>query len=121
MYAEGMSLLVNAFIFDLDGVITNTANLHYKAWKNLAEEIGISIDGTFNEYIKVVSRLELLEINLQNAVQQNAFSNEEKVHPTTTKNKRNKTLVTEIPPKGILPNMDTLLGNMSRKGYLLGL
>ena len=116
-----MILLVNAFIFDLDGVITNTANLHYKAWKNLAEEIGISIDRTFNEYLKGVSRLESLEIILKSEGKQNAFSNEEKVQLATKKNKNYKKLINEITPKDILPNMKTLLENISRKGYLLGL
>lgn len=36
-------------IFDLDGVITDTAHLHFKAWQQIAAEIGISIDAQFNE------------------------------------------------------------------------
>ena len=36
-----------AVLFDLDGVITDTAEYHYRAWKKLAEELGISIDRKF--------------------------------------------------------------------------
>ena len=36
-------------IFDLDGVITDTAHLHFQAWQQIAAEIGISIDAQFNE------------------------------------------------------------------------
>ena len=45
-----------AVLFDLDGVITDTAEYHYRAWKKLAEELGISIDRKFNEQLKGVSR-----------------------------------------------------------------
>lgn len=39
-------------IFDLDGVITDSAHLHFKAWQQIAAEIGISIDVQFNESLK---------------------------------------------------------------------
>ncbi|MFL1896546.1 beta-phosphoglucomutase [Aquimarina sp. 2-A2] len=49
------------FIFDLDGVIVDTAKYHYLAWKNLAEELGISFSETQNEQLKGVSRIRSLE------------------------------------------------------------
>lgn len=42
-------------IFDLDGVITDTAHLHFQAWQQIAAEIGISIDAQFNETLKGIS------------------------------------------------------------------
>lgn len=39
-------------IFDLDGVITDTAHLHFQAWQQIAAEIGISIDAQFNESLR---------------------------------------------------------------------
>lgn len=45
--------MIDAFIFDLDGVITDTAEYHYLAWKELANKIGIEIDREFNETLKV--------------------------------------------------------------------
>lgn len=39
-------------LFDLDGVITDTAEYHYLAWKKLADDLGISIDREFNEKLK---------------------------------------------------------------------
>ena len=56
-----MSRLPKLFIFDLDGVITDTAEFHYLAWKQLAEELGITIDREFNETLKGVSRMDSLE------------------------------------------------------------
>ena len=45
-------------LFDLDGVITDTAEYHYLAWKKLADDLGISIDREFNEKLKGVSLTE---------------------------------------------------------------
>ncbi|WP_378187262.1 beta-phosphoglucomutase [Aquimarina sp. W85] len=49
------------FIFDLDGVIVDTAKYHYLAWKNLAKELGISFSHIQNEQLKGVSRIRSLE------------------------------------------------------------
>ncbi|EEF3227216.1 HAD-IA family hydrolase [Salmonella enterica] len=47
-----------AIIFDLDGVITDTAHLHFMAWKQIADEMGIAIDEVFNDSLKGISRIE---------------------------------------------------------------
>ncbi len=47
-----MTQYPKAFIFDLDGVITDTAEFHFLAWKKLAKELGVSIDRQFNETTK---------------------------------------------------------------------
>ncbi len=52
-------------IFDLDGVITDTAHLHFQAWQQIAAEIGIGIDVQFNETLKGISRDESLRRILQ--------------------------------------------------------
>lgn len=49
-----------AVVFDLDGVITDTAHLHFLAWRAVAQEIGIAIDEVFNEELKGISRMESL-------------------------------------------------------------
>lgn len=53
------------FIFDLDGVIVDTAKYHYLAWKNLADELGIPFTEDDNEKFKGVSRKRCLEILLE--------------------------------------------------------
>ncbi|MGB5319661.1 beta-phosphoglucomutase [Eudoraea sp.] len=53
------------FIFDLDGVIVDTAKYHYLAWKNLADELGIEFTIEDNENFKGVSRRRCLEILLE--------------------------------------------------------
>lgn len=52
------------FIFDLDGVIVDTAKYHYLAWKNLANELGFEFTKQQNELFKGVSRKKSLEILL---------------------------------------------------------
>ena len=53
------------FIFDLDGVIVDTAKYHYLAWKKLAEELGVNFTEEDNENFKGVSRKRCLEILLE--------------------------------------------------------
>ena len=55
-----------AVIFDLDGVLIHTDHLHYLAWKAVADELGIVFDEKINRRLKGVSRLESLEIILEN-------------------------------------------------------
>src|SRR5690554_4512715 len=52
-------------IFDLDGVIVDTAKYHYLAWKKLADELGINFTEKDNERLKGVSRKQSLEIILE--------------------------------------------------------
>lgn len=60
-----MILKPQAIIFDLDGVITDTAHLHFLAWRQVAGEIGIAINEAFNDSLKGISRGESLQRILQ--------------------------------------------------------
>lgn len=59
--------VIKACIFDLDGVIVDTAHYHYLAWKRLANELGHVLTPLENEKLKGVSRMQSLEIILQMA------------------------------------------------------
>lgn len=56
---------MKGFIFDLDGVIVDTARYHFLAWKKLAEELGVDFTVEDNERLKGVSRARSLEIILE--------------------------------------------------------
>jgi beta-phosphoglucomutase len=56
---------IRACIFDLDGVIVDTAKYHFLAWKRLADQLGINFTEKDNERLKGVSRMESLEIILE--------------------------------------------------------
>lgn len=52
---------IKGFLFDLDGVIVDTAKFHFKAWRRLAQDLGIDFSEAENEQLKGVSRKESLE------------------------------------------------------------
>lgn len=96
-------------IYDLDGVITDTAEFHYLAWKKLADEIGIAIDRKFNEQLKGISRMDSLDRILALDPSKADFSAEEKTELATRKNTYYLELIEEINPAYILPGIDVLL------------
>lgn|SRR5690606_14192792 len=56
---------IKTYIFDLDGVIVDTAKYHFLAWKKLADKLGINFTKAHNELLKGVSRIRSLEIILE--------------------------------------------------------
>ncbi len=56
--------MIKACIFDLDGVIVDTAHYHFLAWRRLGSELGIEITEKDNEKLKGVSRMQSLQIIL---------------------------------------------------------
>lgn len=116
-----MSKLLQAFIFDLDGVITDTAEYHYLAWKTLGEELGIPFTREFNEELKGVSRMDSLEKILVLGNRQADFTQDEKVALATKKNEHYVRLIENISPNDILPGIKNLLSEIKEKGYKLGL
>ena len=75
-----------AIIFDLDGVITDTAHLHFLAWKQIADETGIVIDEAFNERLKGISRNESLCRILQHGGKEGVFTDAECLQLAARKN-----------------------------------
>jgi beta-phosphoglucomutase len=116
-----MSKPLQAFIFDLDGVITDTAEYHYLAWKALGEELGIPFTREFNEELKGVSRMDSLEKILALGSRGNDFSLEEKEALATKKNEHYVRLIANISPDDILPGIKGLITEIKEKGYRLGL
>jgi len=56
----------NVYIFDLDGVIVDTAKFHFQVWKDISQELGLHFDEALNEKLKGVSRGRCLDIILDN-------------------------------------------------------
>src|SRR5690606_39303768 len=95
-------------IYDLDGVITDTAEFHYLAWKKLAEELGITIDRHFNEQLKGINRMDSLDRILEQADSPPAFSADEKVALATRKKGYYLELIDAVNPSHMLPCVDRL-------------
>ncbi len=96
-----------AFIFDLDGVIVDTAKYHYLAWKNLANSLGFDFTPSNNELLKGVSRVRSLDILL--SIGKINLSQEEKDKLLAQKNEEYLTYVNQMTSDEILPGITALL------------
>ena len=103
-------------VFDLDGVITDTAKFHYIAWKNMAEKLGIIIDEKFNEQLKGISRTESLERILEFGGKADAYTEEEKEKLAAQKNTEYVELLEELTPADILPGLLSVLDQAEALG-----
>lgn len=100
--------MIKACIFDLDGVIVDTAKYHYLAWKRLAEEkLGVPFNHEDNEHLKGVSRLASLEYILNKGKIQ--IHENEKSELATLKNKWYVDLIENLNSSEILPGSERLL------------
>ncbi|ANU22039.1 beta-phosphoglucomutase [Planococcus donghaensis] len=93
------------FIYDLDGILTDTAEFHYLAWHKLAEELGISFDRQFNEQLKGINRMDSLDRILALDPSKGQLSTDRKLELASQKNDYYLTLIEEITPAHILPGM----------------
>lgn len=104
---------IKACIFDLDGVIVDTAKYHYLAWKRLAEELGFEFTEEQNERLKGVSRMKSLEILLE--IGNKNFTEEEKLKLADKKNNWYKEYISTMKEDEILPGTKEFL-EMVRAG-----
>ncbi len=110
---KGIPSTTRAIIFDLDGVLVDTAKLHYKAWKQLADEIAIPFDEAANEGLKGVSRMDSLKILLGG---RKHFPSEEMVELTERKNQYYLKYVETLSQKDLLPGALDILAIVRYKG-----
>lgn len=93
---------LKALIFDLDGVLTDTAKYHYLAWKKLADELGYYFDEDINELLKGVSRINSFEIILEKNNATDKYTNAEKETLANKKNDYYKEMIEQLTPDDIL-------------------
>lgn len=107
--------MLRAVLFDLDGVITDSAKYHYQAWKRLADELHIPFDESYNEKLKGISRAESLELLLQNGDVKDRYTPQEKRELTEKKNAYYRELIKQITPQDVLPGIRELLISLKDK------
>ena len=104
-------------IFDLDGVLVSTDELHYQAWKKLADELGIT---DFNREDNVrqrgVSRMASLEVVLEKGDKE--YSEEEKVEMAERKNDYYKEMLQSLDDSAVLPGAFDTLKMLRDRGIL---
>lgn len=101
-------------IFDLDGVLCHTDRFHYRAWKKVADEIGVPFDETVNRRLRGVSRRESLEIILEKSGE--TFSEERKEQIAEEKNEYCRTLLAEMTPADMEPPVREMLQELRARG-----
>ena len=112
---------MKAVLFDLDGIITDTAGYHFLAWKTLAKKLGMDIDKEFNEQLKGISRLESLELILKRGKLENKFNLIEKEELAAEKNEEYKKMIEQMSSADILPGIERLLNQLNKTKVLIGL
>lgn len=110
-----MTTALKGVVFDLDGIITDTAHYHYLAWKKTAESIGIEFDEAFNENLKGVSRIDSLLLILRKDGRENDFTEEQIEALAADKNDFYVSLLKEITPADVLPGIKELIVDLKKQ------
>lgn len=111
--------MIKAVIFDLDGVIVDTAHYHFLAWKRLADELGIEFTQSDNERLKGVSRMRSMEILME--IGGLSFNQHDKEKLANKKNTWFVDYVERMLPDEIFPGVIPLLHSLRAKGLKVGL
>ncbi len=104
--------MIRAFIFDLDGVITDTAEYHYRGWKRLADEEGIPFTREDNEHLRGVPRRKSLMLILKGR----EYPEEKILEMMERKNNYYLAFIKEITPRDLLPGARELLEEIRAAG-----
>jgi len=105
-------VIIKAFLFDLDGVLTDTSELHFLAWKRLAEEEGILFTWEDNEALRGVSRRESLNLLLKGR----QVTEEQAQEMMKRKNGYYVELVRQMTPANLLPGALEVIEEIRRLG-----
>ena len=110
---------IKGFIFDLDGVITDTAEYHYLGWKKLAEEEGLAFDREFNEKFRGVSRMECLDLLLE--ANDRKVTPEERKELAERKNNYYREYLKSISEDNLLEGIEEILQRVKTDGYKMAI
>ncbi|WP_031460974.1 beta-phosphoglucomutase [Chloroflexus sp. MS-G] len=108
---------IQGFIFDLDGVITDTAEYHYRAWKRLADELGIPFTREENEALRGIPRRESLLLMLKGR----SYPEDVLTELMERKNGYYLEFIREISPRDLLPGARELLQEIRAAGLKIAL
>jgi beta-phosphoglucomutase len=111
--------MIKAVIFDLDGVIVSTDQLHYEAWKHVADQEDIYFDEKINHRLRGVSRMDSLNIMLEKA--DKTYSESEKEKLAKTKNDYYVDLLKQLSPNDMLPHVYDVLLNLKEQGIKIAI
>ena len=110
---------IKACLFDLDGVVVDTAKYHFIAWRELAQELGFDFTEADNERLKGVSRVRSLEILLE--IGGIELDDEKKEQLAAKKNENYVGYIRQMKPDEILPGVEDFLSELRKNGILIAL
>jgi beta-phosphoglucomutase len=110
---------ISACIFDLDGVVVDTAKYHYIAWKSLANELGFDFTEEDNERLKGVSRMTSLDILLE--IGGVELDKKTKLELADKKNKNYVEYILKMTPDEILPGVKDFFNELKAQGIKIAL
>ncbi|WP_321296524.1 beta-phosphoglucomutase [Marinifilum fragile] len=110
---------ISACIFDLDGVVVDTAKYHYIAWKSLANELGFDFTEEDNERLKGVSRMRSLDILLE--IGGVELDEKTKLELADKKNKNYVEYILKMTPDEILPGVKDFFNELKAKEIKIAL
>ena len=114
-------MAIQAVIFDLDGVITDTAHLHFLAWKALGDSLGVEVNLELNELLKGISRQESLEIILRETGIYDNFTATERQALADRKNRTYVASLESLGPQNLLPGIGDCLKDLKERDIKIGL
>ena len=109
--------MIKGLIFDLDGVIVDTAHYHYLSWREISRDLNIDFTIKDNENLKGVSRIDSLNYILK--LGRLSFNTEEKNNLLDKKNNIYKHSISSLGKKNILKGVEKILSKAKEKKMLL--
>jgi kojibiose phosphorylase len=103
---------IKAFIFDLDGVITDTAEYHYLGWKRMADDEGIPMDQALGDELRGVARRPALE----RIIGDRPYTEEQILELMDRKNRYYVAMLDQVSPADLLPGVPRLLDELDEAG-----
>jgi beta-phosphoglucomutase len=110
---------IKACLFDLDGVVVDTARYHYLSWKKIADDLGFNFSAQDNERLKGVSRMASLEILLEIGKIKVDLKTKEEL--AATKNSLYVSYIQKMTPDEILPGVIRFLDELRENDILIAL
>jgi len=111
--------MIKGFIFDLDGVITDTAELHYAAWKKLSDDMGWQFDRELNDKLRGISRMDSIKVIMDhNGV---SLDDDTVIELATKKNDIYVESLDDMTPEDYLPGARELLTHLRSEGFSVAL